>query len=232
MNQEITAILDKIARLKTLAERPGTPEEAAAAVAAIQRLMLRYNLSEAQVSTANRNEKHGFDSVRFDLGSTMSWRSHLMNAICNYTFCKAVFDHKGSKVNIIGEQHNIAIVTGLYDFLVGEVMRLADVGWNALTAEDRWGSTVRSWKNAFRLGAGQTLGARLRDQFKEQAKAEDETAVNALVVVKNDALARAAREFFPNSRASNTRASMSDQRGYVAGQIAGKGINLARQIEA
>lgn len=232
MNQEITAILDKIARLKTLAERPGTPEEAAAAVAAIQRLMLRYNLSEAQVSTANRNDQHGFDNVSFDLGSTMSWRSHLMNAICHYTFCKAVFDHKGAKVNIIGEQHNIAIVTGLYDFLVGEVMRLADVGWNALTVEDRWGSTVRSWKNAFRLGAGQTLGTRLREQFKEQAQAEDETAVNALVVVKNGALARAAREFFPNARASNSKSSMSDQRGYQAGQIAGKGINLARQIEA
>lgn len=232
MNTDLTAILDKIARLRGLADRPGTPEEAAAAVAAIQRLMLRYNLTQAQVDGASRNDQHGYEKVTIDLGAGMNWRRYLLHAICDYSFCKVVFPPKGRGAYIIGEQHNIAIVTGLYDYLVNEVMRLADVGWDVLSPMDKRFSTVRAWKNSFRIGAGQTLRDRLKAQFEEQKRAEGEASVNALVVVKNDALARAMREFFPNSRQTRSRSSLSDRNGYNAGVVAGRSINLAKQIEA
>lgn len=55
--ENLKPILDKIARLKNLAAQPGTPEEAAAALAAIGRLVAHHNLSEAQVEMADRDEE-------------------------------------------------------------------------------------------------------------------------------------------------------------------------------
>jgi hypothetical protein len=229
---DLAKILDKIARLKGLAERPGTPEEAAAALAAIQRLMLKHNLDMAQVDLAGRTDQRGFEKESFNLGAAMNWRRNLINALCKYTFCDAVFPPRGSGVFLIGERHNIEVVKGMYEYLVNEVMRLADLGWSQVSPEERMFARPRAWKNAFRLGAGTTLGNRLKEQFEEQKAAEDQSAVNALVLVKDNALAEAVAEFFPNLKTSRSKASMSDGRGYQAGLIAGSTVNLAAQIEA
>jgi DNA-binding transcriptional MocR family regulator len=230
--KNLKQILDKIARLKGLADRPGTPEEAAAALAAIQRLMLKHNLDQQQVDLADRNDERGFEKEPFDLGAAMNWRRTLLQAIAKYTFCDVVFNHSGRGAHIIGERHNIEIVKGMYDYLVGEVMRLADVGWNDLSATEQSFSKIRRWKNAFRIGAGATLRQRLQEQFDAQKQAEGEEAVNALVVVKDAALAQAVKDFFPKTRLSSTRSSLSDLHGYEAGQLAGLGINLASQIDS
>jgi hypothetical protein len=229
--RKLTQILDKIARLKGLAERPGTPEEAAAALAAIQRLMIKHNLDQAEVDAAGRNEERGFEQEGFDLGAAMNWRRNLLQAICKYTFCDVVFAPAGRRAHIVGERHNIEIVKGMYDYLVTEVMRLADTGWGALPAAEQAETKIRRWKNAFRIGAGSTLQTRLREQFEEQKRAEGEDAVNALVVVKDAALAQAVSDFFPKTKTTRSRASLSDANGYLAGQLAGFGINLAAQIE-
>jgi hypothetical protein len=80
--------------------------------------------------------------------------------------------------------------------------------------------------------SGATLDTRLRQQFEEQKKAEGEDAVNALVLVKDAALAKAVADFFPNKRMTRSKLSLSDANGYRAGVIAGMGINLASQSEA
>jgi hypothetical protein len=230
--KNLKSILDKIARLKGLAERPGTPEEAAAALAAIQRLAIKHNLDQAEISAAGRNDERGFEKEGFNLGAAMNWRRNLLQAICKYTFCDVVFAASGAHANIVGERHNIEIVKGMYDYLVTEVMRLAQVGWEALPATEQGSTTIRRWKNAFRIGAQATLRQRLHDQFEEQKAAEGEEKVGALVVVKDAALAEAVAGFFPNTKTTRSRASMSDANGYLAGQLAGMGINLAAQIEA
>src|SRR4051812_4255385 len=89
--KHLTAILDKIARLKGLAQRPGTPEEAAAALAAIQRLMIRHNLDQQQIDAAGRHDERGFEKEDVDLGAAMNWRRVLLQGICKYTFCDVVF---------------------------------------------------------------------------------------------------------------------------------------------
>lgn len=229
---DMTAILDKIARLKTLAERPGTPEEAAAALAGIQRLMLRYNLTEEEVDAAGRNEERGFDKFEFDLGASMMWRKNLMTRIARYSFCEAIFDHAGRRVWIIGEKHNVQVVKGLYDYLTDAIMRLADDGYKALDIGERMFVKPRAWKHAFRTGAGQAVGDRLYDQWKaSQREAEAENArTSAIVLVKSEELANAVASFFPKLGTSRQRASYSDSHGLAAGKAAGRQINLAQQI--
>ena len=228
--ETLKPILDKIAQLKNLAQRPGTPEEAAAAVAAIQRLMTRYSLTAMQVEDASRNDERGFDKARYDLGGNNGWRSQLMNRITKYTFCTAVFDHAGSGCFIVGEEHNVVAVTGMYEYLVNEIMRLADLGWETYPA--KYQTTVRRWKNAFKVGAATAVADRLKEQYDAhlaERQAED-SQTSALVVVKTDELKRAVREFFPESRNITMGAGYSDHAGRSAGERAGRGINLANQI--
>ena len=231
MADEMRTILDKIAKLKTLAERPGTPEEAVAAIAAIQRLMLKHNMSEAQVDGATRNDERGFVKEEYDIGAAMIWRRLLLISIARYTFCEVVFAYSGRGANIIGEKHNIAAVKGLYEYLVDAVMRLADESWDKLDRWDRDNAKVRRWKNAFRIGAGDALRRRLKEQFEAQKKEAGESSVNALVVVNNAALRTAVKEFFPRIQSSKTQPGMSDGNGYGAGLVAGRSVNLAKQIE-
>lgn len=231
-HSDLAPILDKIARLKGLAERPGTPEEAAAATAAISRLMLRYNLSEMQVDAAGRNDRQGFDNTDYDLGASMMWRKNLMSRIARYSFCEAIFDHKGRGVHIVGERHNVQIVTGLFEYLTEAIMRLADEGWDALDSFEKSYNNARGWKHAFRTGAGQTVGERLEEQYRQhkaEAQAED-SQTGALVIVKDKELAEAVRKFYPRLRNSSSRASFSNGSGLAAGQAAGRQINLASQI--
>jgi hypothetical protein len=228
--ETLKPILDKIAKLKTLADKPGTPEEAAAAVAAIQRLMTRYSLTAMQVEGASRNDERGFDKTRYNLGGNNGWRSALMNRIAKYTFCTAVFDHAGAGCYIVGEEHNVVAVTGMYEYLVGEIMRLADLGWDTFPMQSY--TSVRRWKNAFKVGAADAVADRLKEQYDAhlaERQAED-SQTSALVVVKNDALAKAVRQFFPQSRNINMKAGYSDIAGRAAGERAGRGINLADQI--
>lgn len=228
---DLTAILDKIARLKALEAQPGTPEEAAAATAAIQRLMLRHNLTEAQVSTAGRNDQSGYDSTRYDIGAATMWRKYLMHTVAETTFCTAVFDHAGRGVNIVGEKHNVAVATGLYEYLSEAIERLADEGWEH-DGKYQPGTTARRWKHAFRTGATNTVMQRLKDQFAYAKRQEDAAGndTSALVVVKGNELARAVRKLHPRSRSTASRAQTSDAHGAARGREAGRGISLADQI--
>lgn len=228
----ITLILDKIARLKTLAERPGTPEEAVAAIAAIQRLQLRHNLTEAQIATADRNDVQGIDVTAYDIGGNNGWRKNLMHVIAKYSFCAAVFDQSGRRVSIFGEQHNVQIAIGLYEYLVDAINRLADEGWLAPEPQllgQTGQTTARRWKNAFRVGADATMRLRFKEQQRENVA---DTGTSALVLHNDAALRSAVMRHFPRTRNTSNGAGYSDAHGIAAGKRAAHGISLAAQIDS
>ena len=112
-------------------------------------------------------------------------------------------------------------------------MRLADEGWSALDIAARTGTTPRTWKYSFRVGARDVLRRRLDAQFVEQQREEaDQATMGALIVVKADALRAATREHFPRTTSARVKTTMSDLDGFRQGQVAGQGINLAHQIDA
>lgn len=223
MASEIGAIMDKIARLKSLHERPGTPEEAAAAASAIQRLMRKYNLTQMQVNTASRNTETGFDKFEVDLGAATVWKQSLMNHIAEASYCTFIRQSSGRTGSIVGEKHNVIMVKELYEFLVTEIERLADRGYRAL------GWTDRSWKHSFKSGAAGIVAKRISDDAREQ-KREQEAQTNALVVLYEEDLKNAVTKFFPRISYRTTQIRAGSMSGYREGQEAGRNINLAKQI--
>src|SRR5690606_19113532 len=132
--------------IKALIERPSTEGEAAAAMAALQKLMLKHNLTQFDIDAAGQEQGNGYLHEEFNLGTTMSWRKHLINAIARATFCDVVFPPKGATRFLIGEEHNLIVVREMYEYLVEAVMRLADEEWSAIPADERAGYRIRAWK--------------------------------------------------------------------------------------
>lgn len=242
---DLDAILDKIARLKALEERPGTPEEAAVAAAMIQKLMFKHNLTLAQIDGAQRADRAGYDRHDKDLGVGRSggwrWRMRLFTTICRTSFCRAVFvdsDHVRATAAVVGEAHNVTVAFGLYDYLVSEIERLCDAAHPL--AEREFEAAMRrafplrrgptrlpsDWRTSYRRGAAEGVAAKLSEQFDESRRETADTG--ALVVVKDAELDAAESLHFPRTRAIATQTV--NRRAYEAGVADGRRINLAKQI--
>lgn len=143
-------------------------------------------------------------------------------------FCEPLIDARGSGAYLVGKRENIVVVTGLYTYLVDTVLRLADEGWDELDPIEKRCSTVRRWKNAFKVGAVHALGQRLQNQRREHV-AEYEGG-SALVLVQEAELKQAVTQFFGKVRRSSQSSGYSDAGAHAAGRKAGAGINLAAQL--
>jgi hypothetical protein len=236
---DMAAILEKIALMKDLQERAGTPGEAAAAAAGIQRLMFRYNISEIEVQRATRDESEGFDREDYNIGGREMWKATLLNTIASFNFCRMVYftGRKGGNIGaLIGKKNNIIVTTNLYEFLVDELVRLAEIAWREAVEEVQEqripfmrqpSMNAKSFKNAFYLGAVQEIRNRLREQREESVA--DQEGSSALVLVEEKALDDAVYKMFGRLR-SGGRSTINDSNGYRRGKSAGRSVNLVNQI--
>jgi hypothetical protein len=219
INQTLQNILDKAQKLQALAERAGTPEEAANAAAKLQDLMLRYNISEADVQGHVTDE--GMDSQEYSFEEKRNYRSFastLFYGIARVNLCHAVYlPYKGTS-KIIGKKHNILIVQYLYAYLSREIKRLAD---NAAKQVD--GSHRARYRRTFCIGAMSEVLKRLKEQ-KATVQAESENS-RAVIVTEDQLAERAYRKEFPRTSRGNGP-SVSSSFGYAEGRAAGAGISL------
>lgn len=228
---DLTVVLDKITKLKALAHRPGTPEEAAAATAAIQRLIFRHNLTELQVDQAGRDERRSLDRHDHNLsakrGASTQWLRRLVYEVCRTNFCIVVNIGK-QRVSIVGTDYNATSAWNLYEFLETEIRRLGEVGWEAVRHNyDRPSDHAVRWKNDFYHGAVTAVAERLQRQF-EESKRQNEGG-SALVLVNEEELRNAVAHHFGKTRQNRADVRVSDA--YARGVRAGHRINLAKQIE-
>lgn len=239
---ELDKIFDKIARLRALEASPGTPEEAAAAAAAVQRLAFRYNLSLKQIESAIDSGAVGINRywVEMELkpGSNYIWKQKLFQAICQTNFCREIYNRvrtpNGTSsfidgVWVVGEEHNVRIVTDLYDYLRDTLLRLVDQYWKDIREDfDRPSNYAVHYKSGFLAGAVDTITQRLQEQYEAQRKETNETT--ALVLVKDGELDTAVSRLFVGIDRKKSKQELHPG-AYIAGVIAGKKVNLARQIE-
>lgn len=229
---DMKRIMDMMAKVKHLSENAGTIGEAEAATEMLNRMLVKHNISMAEIKDVDDQDSQVYDKFRFDLGSTYSWRKTLLDALAKTTFCHAVFDHKGKGANIVGQKHNVTVIEHMYDYLVNAINRLSDEAWENVDPHIKEFQSARGWKYAFRVGAAQEVGERLRKRFRENmAEQRKETGHgDAIVLVSNqlnDALAR----YFPRLR--STRISgPSNGHGLGAGLEAGGRVNLDSQVKA
>jgi hypothetical protein len=228
MNADLNRILEMLRNLRARATNNTNVHEAAVATEKIQALLLKYNLTLAQVEGHRLKDEYGRHSTH--VGGSGMWRRTLMQHICTVNFCTSVYTPGTTHMTIIGQAHNVQIVQGLFDYLQSEVVRLCEKGWNDERRRVRsYFESVphgRAWKNSFYLGATVEIGKILREQRKQSM---NDGQTRALVLDRDAEVQAALKVFYPTlGQASRSR--IRDGGAFRAGQQAARGINFNKQV--
>ncbi|MBI3334043.1 DUF2786 domain-containing protein [Candidatus Pacearchaeota archaeon] len=213
MDQE--KIIERIMKLLALSSS-SNEYEAAAAAAKAQELLLKYNLTTANLHGEGRRDSDQIIRVHVVAPHPM-WLQVLLNGIVNANLCRVCRTHLNglAVMAVVGEPHNIEVVEYLFSYLAGEISRLAAkvVG-------------SRKYKISWRLGAASTVSRRLREGMEQFRAASPEN--RALIVVKDNKVTEMYREYFP--RIHNKKATFSNDSGFYQGQSDANGIAIRQGI--
>lgn len=214
-------IISKIQKLFALAERGGTEAEAENAMRRAQEMLLKYNLSMADVASVDEpEEKTGIEMVPMD--AKRNWEAYIMMGIAELYFCKSITHI--SKIQryyiLVGKPSNIAVAKDVSKYIIRMALRLA-----AVYADDLPGKR-REAKAAFLMGFGHRILERCR-QMVAQAKANTNDCT-AIVIYDNskqeiqEALDDAGIKFHSKAISVN----LSDARGRYIGEQKANDVNL------
>lgn len=216
--------LKKIQDIRELAERAGTPDEAAAAAGKLAALLV----------------KNGLTMMDLDLHATASGRKVVEANVLLYSYrylhvlyghvarahqCKAVVmpQHRKnySYMSLIGHDHNIVVVQDVAKWLTGLCDSMCNKTWRGMPNVERLKYPESSWKRAFKLGFVDAIG-RAYDGATEELRKEE---VWALVPMLEAEVQAAVDEIHGKLRQlPATKPVLSD--GYQKGKKAGEGVNL------
>ena len=112
-------VMERIGKIQRLAERGGTPHEAAAAASKVQELLAKHSLTLAQVAMAEGEPLSGYGHRELSIGSA-GWRRSLMFVLARSNMCKAVYIGRKKAMDVFGHRDNVQVVIELYDWLAAE----------------------------------------------------------------------------------------------------------------
>jgi Protein of unknown function (DUF2786) len=218
----IDGVMERIAKIQRLAERGGTPAEAAAAASKVQELLAKHSITLAEVAIAAGAELTGYGHRQQSTGSS-GWRRSLLSQIALSNMCRAIYLR--SKVDVFGHRDNVQVVLDLYTWLACEIDRLADEAW------EREGSgSIRSWKHRYREGAVETIVDHLIEEREHREDREHREAAasntsTALMVI-HDRVDVAVHKVYPVLVSRSRRVAYG--RGYDTGARDARKIALGR----
>jgi post-segregation antitoxin (ccd killing protein) len=223
-------VIEKVAKLLALASGRGTtPEEAATAAAAAQRLMLRHRIEQAEVERLEADDPIGLTSPPAGAGEgreegfvyqTQRWQLDLLKAIAAANGCMVVITRKersGKWMELVGRQSDLEISRYLWAYLSREILRLK-------TQQTRGWSRGR--KNHFCLGAVHTVAAALRRETAAASSADGLTSGAMVVSSRFEAAKAWYFERQPGAHFVRPRPVYVDVESYQAGKTAGAGVSI------
>lgn len=214
------AVLDRVRKLLALATSPNAHEAAAAAERA-QRLIAEHRL-EAWLRAADPQTDPIEDARDAPLETAKrlrSWKVVLASALAQANGCVAYTLDRGreSSIVLVGRAADRAAVRELWDWLVRRIE------W--LSATEGKGRP-RDWHDAFRIGAVDTVAARLRRATEAVAAAVEPgtlVTVDAAAAAHQHALDAFVAERLALGRGRRIRVRAD---GYEAGREGAKGLDL------
>lgn len=217
------SLVDKIQKLKTLAERAGTEGEMYAATTAINRLLLRHNLSmeewEREVGTPSSVQRRDYL-----LSNSASWRSRLMHVVARANLCKIVIGWRG-RVYVFGTKRNLDAAFDMFKWLEQWV----EVSTGSLATEGMLMTSIRSYRNSYRLGMVTGISQALAESNNEIRMGDGASA--ALVPLMEQEVEAEAQRHFPNTK-KQAKPRLSDVEAYYKGVQKGRDMSdHTRQLE-
>lgn len=218
-----STLIDKVRKLRALAESSNV-NEAAAAAAAAERLIQEHNLSEATLHL-NEDDEHVEKANVVEMGATVAtWHSVLLAHLQKAYQCCGFIDRPDGKSVFIayGRRQDIETLQYQFAFFTSEITRLCE----RLTK-----GKGRTFANSFRLGAVSAIADALFEARRTTRQAASSTAL--VVVDRRAELAKERRDDdHPDLRQSNARSYQLNQNAFAMGKRAGANINQRSQIGA
>lgn len=184
MSEVTDALIAKIQKLMALAEKGGTEEEADAAMAKVQEILTKYNLSMSDVQHArDKDEQFERNVVAFEWNAT--WIAQVYLGVAELYFCKAWCQPNGTidqKVVMLGSPVNIYSAMYVAQVIVTNGKRLAKE--YAQHAYREYGMNAVSASNNFKKGYASRIRHRCLEMIKDAKRGHvrDAETGTALVV--------------------------------------------------
>ena len=202
---DLDSVLKKLRKLQKLydgAKAINSEGEAAAAAAAIQRLLTEYNLTISEVSQSEEEEKkqqqpnHELLSGYTYKSIGGMWEYHLWYVLCKWNFCKCFqYGNSYKRLIIFGNKENLEVVKWMFGVLSERFVEFSVANWKEYrkTAEYQFQIHKCSkdrYQRGYLSGAVSGLDAKLKQISDQDKKAEPEygTKVTALVLRSNTAI--------------------------------------------
>jgi hypothetical protein len=213
-----------VARIQALLRLSASPNEHEAALA-LQRasdLLLKYNLSRAEVE--GRGAKaFGVGELRVEIaGRITGWHRILVVQIADHCFCKPVWSRRG--FILVGDSENTQAARALFRWLL-EQLRWISLG--AMLENAGRGKRAARWRFNFCIGAALLISQRLKEARKTQ------TAANAqapgLIRCCEQEVERYIRRNIPTQESKRKPIRLRHSTALTLGIIAGNRISLTPQ---
>ena len=237
-------IADMVRRMLAKANSSAsTQAEIETFVAKASKLMLEYELTEADVKATDNTERKPTDGyenrwfVYATNGYDRTWQLALVRSLARAHFCRGVsYSTPGERgCSIVGEPGTIDLVLYLYDVVRRQVShaanqdyyRIRDMGQDY---EYDWSTgkrkhiTQNAWRNSFGSGCAAGIEKRLRTERDEETQ-----QTQALIVVKDEQTSAALAAFFPNL--VRARGARINQTAYANGYDAAGSIRFTKGIK-
>lgn len=238
MAQTKEQILETARKILNLKERAGTEGEAAAAAAALQRLLTEHQLSMLDVENVKDGAKLGVvkDFFESEYSALPAWCKQFAQYICKGFECHCIlsqWEDKSykhgtkfkAKIYFVGEESDAAIAKYFYitlsDQLFAESLKKAK--YYSLT-----GTRRNEYRESFMLAAGKAIYERLVEERKQMVL--ESQKVGALVVLKGQLVSNFVKENFTNLVRGRGKAFNINGQGSSDGYVAGKQVSLTRGV--
>lgn len=210
--------LKKITHLLSLAKSENR-HEAEAAMAAAQRLMLKYNLEQAVFTSA---QGYSFRHVGRPTGRRAAWQRMLASILSEYFFVEVLIvpvyrpreGKRGSVLELMGSVENLEIAAYVHDFLEN-------------AAESLWKSHKKQKKLTTQSGRQSFLWGVMSGFYDKLGKARMKSQEEGLIWQGDPALSEYARARYPYVRRVAARSAVEPE-AFSAGKEAGQRLVLHR----
>ncbi len=240
-------IVDRIAKLMALADlgKNNNVQEAAAAAAKVEQLLIEYNLELADVlaHTEPGTGQRQICTIVLNLFSygeknpfqMRLWRLGLAGSIAKYTFCK-VFQVGSDKLIFFGRKVDIGVAEQLYISLTNQIEAMCLQATKAAEQEGRiksnWPGTrnTQTWKYSWLISCAGTVADRLEQMWLSQLQPD----TKALVALTDTDIDKYVSDLFgDNLGMSRTKLNKNlSLDGYLSGKEAGKHVVITTGVTA
>lgn len=230
------SITEKIQKCLALGQSPNE-NEAKLAVENANKLLLKYNLTLADITINEDGEVEIGENIAGEGNRASLWKTNLLTAIAENNYCKLLMRRwRGSKHRsgryayvLIGKEHNILTVKSMNEYLVEAVDKLSR----------KFSGRGARAKNSYKVGMTHGLADRMleiRKNSEKQGVDIDGTHTTALVVKNlHDKELNAINKWLDNKygrtlKSSSTSKSNVDPGAYFSGINDSKNVSLNKQI--